>query len=218
MIASVASQASTSAMVHTMQYSQQNGVAAQSVPNQWSAGQVMLSPADWVIAVRLMDWAVDFICELYPQSIFGDRPKATLPSDVELAMLRVRLAKVLDYAYSRNPEHKLHRMHSDYFISDSILQWANGDCEADPEHAWTASGCSSRPPARLADIMLATLGLPDYNASRGAVYGETKGLSRVLAAAMSLEMRVCTIWARDNESMLDDKRKEKIRCNKIAAI
>ena len=54
-----------------------------------------------------MDWTVDFMCELYPQDIFGSasfRPKATLPSDVELAMLRGSLAKVLDHAYNCSPE------------------------------------------------------------------------------------------------------------------
>ena len=127
-----------------MQYSQQNGVAAkinQSVPNQWSAGQVVPSPADWVIAVRLMDWAVDFMCNFHPESVLCGGSSTTLPSDIELAMLRVRLAKVLDYAYNRSPEYTLNRGSADYIISDSIMQWANGDCETVPEFALVAAGC-----------------------------------------------------------------------------
>ena len=187
-----------------MQISQQNSVAAQSLPAKWGAGQILLSPADWVIAVRLMDWAVDFMCNLHPE--VWTSCSLTLPSDIELAMLTVRLAEVLEVVYSRSmPSIKLDRGSADYAIMETIWHWANGDCESDPGCAWITANCSSRPPARLADIMMATLGMPDYRTDQPK-YVRTKGLTRVLAAVMASQLRHCTVWARDNDACLDDKR------------
>jgi hypothetical protein len=179
--------------------SQQNSVAAESLPTKWSAGQMSLSPADCVIAVRLMDWAVDFMCNFHPRCTISGGSSTTLPSDIELARLTVRLAEVLEVVYSRSkPSIELVRGSADYNIEDSIRQWANGDCESDPGYAWIAANCSSRPPARLADIMMAMLGMPDYRADQHAACVRTKGLTRVLAAVMASHLRQCTVWARDN--------------------
>ena len=121
-------------------------------------------------------------------------------------MLTVRLAEVLEVVYSRSmPSIKLDRGSADYTIMETIWHWANGDCESDPGCAWITANCSSRPPARLADIMMATLGMPDYRTDQPK-YVRTKGLTRVLAAVMASQLRHCTVWARDNDACLDDKR------------
>jgi hypothetical protein len=121
-------------------------------------------------------------------------------------MLTVRLAEVLEVVYSRSmPSIKLDRGSADYAIMETIWHWANGDCESDPGCAWITANCSSRPPARLADIMMATLGMPDYRTDQPK-YVRTKGLTRVLAAVMASQLRHCTVWARDNDACLDDKR------------
>ena len=121
-------------------------------------------------------------------------------------MLTVRLAEVLEVVYSRGmPSIKLDRGSADYTIMETIWHWANGDCESDPGCAWITANCSSRPPARLADIMMATLGMPDYRTDQPK-YVRTKGLTRVLAAVMASQLRHCTVWARDNDACLDDKR------------
>ena len=101
--------------------SQQNSVAAESLPTKWSAGQMSLSPADCVIAVRLMDWAVDFMCNFHPRCTISGGSSTTLPSDIELARLTVRLAEVLEVVYSRSkPSIELVRGSADYNIEDTV--------------------------------------------------------------------------------------------------
>ena len=121
------------------QADQQGNTAAPSVPIQWSEGQLVLYPADCVIAARLIDWAIHFLSMLPREAV-----------DVQMARLRLRFTQMLSRAYSA-PEGEhifiLHHGTKDYTAMDCMRHWASVDYEQDPINGWTAVGCSSRPAA-----------------------------------------------------------------------
>ena len=154
------------------QTEQQGNTAAPSVPVQWSKGQLVLTPADWVIAIRLTDWAMEFmsrpiVAQLDARICRGRRGEAKqalkAAEDVQMAMLRLCFAQMLDRVYS-----SAHTVESvafgtkDCITEDCLRHWASDDAEQDPIIGWISVGCSSRPPARLADIIMATSSMPDY--------------------------------------------------------
>ena len=68
----------------------------------------MLTPADWVIAIRLIDWAIEFlsrpdVAQLDPRICRGRRSEAKqaleTAVDVQMAMLRLCFAQMLDRVY-----------------------------------------------------------------------------------------------------------------------
>jgi len=194
------------------QAEQQGNTAAPSVPVQWSEGQLVLTPADWVIAIRLTDWAMEFmsrpiVAQLDARICRGRRGEAKqalkAAVDVQMAMLRLCFAQMLDRVYS-----SAHTVESvafgteDCIAEDCLRHWASDDAEQDPIIGWISVGCSSRPPARLADIMMATSGMPDYRYC-GCRSTTPRISTCTLAHALAVELRVSTVWARDNTSILD---------------